>query len=202
MTNLKANLYSLAFLITRIKVSVYTLQETIENQSELRKIKFSDNFLEKFEYPNLIIASISEYSIIQFCSFLDEYKKFNPSYIGTEYSERIKNVRLKNKYGLQRIQKWKDLYDYRNQVAAHNFDVKKKSILSSKQIIEYNIPDTIEEKTLFYNICLKISQNIFSEFEEIRESFDFDFNLTHKLKIKKNESFDLNEELKLINENM
>lgn len=202
MTNLESNLYSIAFLATRMKISVYTLKSTIENKEELELIKFPDIFLQQINYPNCIRALIADFSIIQFCSFLDEYQKFNPQYIGSEYSERIITVRRKNKYGIKRINQWNDLFDYRNQVAAHNFDIRKESILSKKERIEYKIPDTLEEKIVFYQICQKMTQNIFSEFVEIRNNFDWDFRLIHKLKVTKNLNFDFDRELMLIDKNM
>jgi len=202
MTHLESNLYSLAFLATHIKLSVYTLQEIIDNKELLDNIEFPDKYLQTIKFPNSLRAITSNFSIIQFCSFLDEYKNFNQSYIGIEYSERIKKVRAKNKYGIQRINKWKNLYDFRNQIAAHNFDIKKESILRKKEIIEYNIPDTLDEKLVFYKIIEKICNNIFSEFDEVRDNFDFTFKLNSKIEITKNSNFDLKNELKLIDENM
>ena len=166
MTNLESNLYSIAFLTTLIKTSIYTLDETIKNEKQLNKIPFADDFLQKTGFPNSIRAIVSQYSIVQFCSLLDEYKNFNPKHIGKEYTERILKVRKINKYVLQRINKCKNLYEYRNQIAAHNFEIKKKSILIKNELTEYNIPDTLEEKYLFYKITEKMCRNIFKEFKE------------------------------------
>ncbi len=126
MTNLESNLYSIALLTTLIKNSIHTLDATIKNTNQLNKIQFDDNFLQKTGFPNSLRGIISVHSIVQFCSLLDEYKNFNPKHIGKEYTERILKVRKKNKYGLQRINKWKNLYEYRNQIAAHNFEIKKR----------------------------------------------------------------------------
>ena len=101
---------------------------------------------------------------------------------------------------------WWNLYEYRNQVAAHNFDIKqgrsvKKSILKNDYIKTYNIPDTLLEQILFYKIVRKICNNIFDEFIEIRDHFDFDFNLNSKINIQNNK-INLEQELSLIDENM
>jgi hypothetical protein len=206
MDNLKSNLYSLAFLATHIKTSVYTLDETIKNIKKLDEIKFSDNHLKTMKYSDSLRISLTRQSIILFCSFLDEYNNFSKKHIGIQYSERINSVKFKNQYGIDRIKKWGNLYEYRNQVAAHNFDIKqgrsvKKSILKNDYIKTYNIPDTLLEQILFYKIVRKICNNIFDEFIEIRDHFDFDFNLNSKINIQNNK-INLEQELSLIDENM
>ena len=202
MTKLESNLYSIAFLTTHLKLSIYTIDEAIKNNELLSLVKFPEEFIQKIGFRKSVIALVSQYSLIQFCSFLDEYKKFNPNHIEKDYSERILKVRDRNKYGIQRINQWKGLYEYRNQIAAHNFDIKKESILRKKELTTYNIPDTFQEKFLFYKISEKICQNIFEEFTEIRDNINLDFNLDKKLNIVKNSNFNLTEELELIKKNM
>lgn len=202
MTKLESNLYSLVFLATRLKLSVKSLQNVIQNKGYIDEVKFSQDFYKSIGFANSIGAVISEYTIVQFCSFLDEYKNFNPRNHQEEHSSRIIKVRIKNKYGLQRIQQWKDLYRYRNQIAAHNLNIKNTPILETHELIKYNIPDTIEEKILFQNIVVKMCNNIFEEFSEIRDSFDYSFNLGKKLEVISNVEFDLERELELVEENM
>jgi hypothetical protein len=205
MDNLKSNLYSIAILATQVKLSVYTLEKVIENKDYLDEIEFSDNFLKKIKFPNLLRAILANQSIIQFCSFLDEYDKFNTKQIGLEYSQKIQKVRSKNYYAINRIKKWQNLFEFRNQIAAHNFDIKKgrskESILKNNTKKVYNIPDTIDEKILFYKLIQKMCNNIFAEFSDVAESFDFDFNLNSKINILNNK-INLEKELNLIQENM
>lgn len=202
MTKLEVNLYSIAFLATNLKLSVYSISEASKNEKLLSLINFPEDFLQKIGFKNSIIAIVSEYSIIQFCSFLDEYKKFSPKFIESEYSERIIKVREKNKYGIKRIEQWKNLYDYRNHIAAHNFNIKNKPILTKVELTEYNIPDTLQKKILFYKIVEKICRNIFEEFSEIRNNFNFSITVGQKLSFVKTPNFDLKNGLKLIEENM
>jgi hypothetical protein len=202
MTPLISNFYSLGFLATHIQLSVYTLQQTYENDKFLNKIEYSDNFLNQTTFSNSLKGIIANYSIIQFCSFLDEYKNFNSKYIGQKYFERIKKVRRKNHYGIQRINQWSDLYNFRNQMVAHNFDIKNESVFLKKELINYKIPDTLDEKILFYKIILKICQNISSEFQELNDEIDLNFTITKKIKILKNLDLDLDKEIDLIEKNM
>lgn len=202
MNNLGSNLNTLVLLATRIKLSVITFEKILENTDYLNKIKYSEGFYEKVGFQKSLRGLIAEHMIIQFCSFLDEYKKFNPKNIGQEYTEKIKIVRKKNKYGIRRIDQWKNLYDYRNQIAAHNFDIKNKSILSNKEIKEYSIPSTFYEISIFYKICEKICHNIFIVFPEFVVKVDLDIKLGDKVRYKRNLNFDFEEELEMIEKNM
>jgi len=202
MNNLESNLNTLVLLATRIKLSVVTFEKIIENKDYLNKISYSESFYQKTGFQKSLQGLISEHMIIQFCSFLDEYKKFNPKNIGEEYTERFKILSSKNKYGVKRINQWKNLYEYRNQIAAHNFDIKNRPILSKEEMTEYSIPNSFNEIFIFYKICEKICHNIFNVFPEFIEKIDLNIKLGDKVKYKKNLNLDFEKELELIEQKM
>ena len=103
-------------------------------------------------------AILSNHCLIQFKSFLDEYKNFNESNFDKKYAESIRRVRNINQYGIKRISKWKDLEKFRNDILAHNFRANKKSFFNNpnNEVYEYLIPDSLNEK----KVCLMIMQKI------------------------------------------
>jgi len=75
-------------------------------------------------------------------------------------------------------------------MVAHNFDIKNESVFLKTALINYKIPDTLNEKIVFYKVILKIYQNNSSEFQELNDEIALNFTLTKKIKILKNLDFD------------
>lgn len=195
----------LSFLFTQTKTTILSIEQCYLNPLLLDKIKFKEEFFNQITYSSTIRALLSNYSLIQFCSFLEEYKRFNVNISEDEkIIQRIVNVRSKNKYGTKRIAKWKDLENMRNHLLAHNFQVKKKSFFDNDEniIFEYNIPDTLEEKLIFIKIIEKICLNILNEFPEILKVSNIEtYRMSENLKISKN-LINLEKELNEIDNNM
>ena len=179
----------LSFLFTQTKLTVISIEKCLNNNEYLNEIHFDETFYNQTPFSNSIRALLSNYSTIQFCSFLDEYKRFNPTLTNNEnLKSRIIKVREKNKYGLKRISKWKNLYDIRNQLLAHNFQIKNKSFFDNEEniVYEYSFPDTLNEKLIFLKIMEKICLNIIDEFNEILEVSNIaDYKMSEHIKIKK-----------------
>ncbi|HBV15814.1 MULTISPECIES: hypothetical protein [Chryseobacterium] len=196
---------SLSFLFTQIKLTILCIEECIKNHSELSKIKFDENFYNRPGFSMSSRAILSNHCLIQFKSFLDEYKNFNESNFDEKYSESIRRVRKLNQYGIKRINKWKDLEKFRNDILAHNFKANKKSFFNNpnNEIYEYLIPDSLNEKKVCLMIMQKICLNIMNEFPEvITHSNIIHYNIGMNLKINFDNKLDLEEETRLINENM
>lgn len=97
-----------------------------------------------------------------------------------------------------------DLKNFRNQLAAHNFQIKNKSFFKNEnnKIFEYNIPDTLNEKKVIIKIMEKICLNITREFPEILTSSNaITYKMAENITIKHND-IDLANELFLIDVNM
>ncbi len=155
-------------LQNQMKVLIDTMNRIEENESLLNTIKLNIPF-KKFSFKNTVNAYLSNYSIIIFCSFLEEYNQnFIPAKFDDYYKDRIINVKKKNKPGVKRINEWNGLINFRNQLVAHSFDIKGKSFFSSEiEHLEFKIPNTISEKNLFYGIVYLMCVNISEEFYEI-----------------------------------
>lgn len=196
---------SLSFLFTQIKLTILCIEECIKNNEKLSEIKFQENFYNNPGFSLSTRAILSNHCIIQFKSFLDEYENFNENYIDKKYAESIRKVRRKNKYGLKRINKWKDIGRFRNNILAHNFNYRKKSFFNNpdNKIYEYLIPDSLNEKKVCLMIMQKICLNIMEEFPQVvTHSNLIYYNMGMNLKINFEENIDLKEESRLINEMM
>ncbi|MPL55670.1 hypothetical protein SDC9_01149 [bioreactor metagenome] len=172
-------------LQAHINLSVESLNE-IYNNSEIFKGKYLENFYqEKMPLEVSLHTLISNYTIIQFCSFLEEYNEyFNPDFCEAKYKNRILEVRKKNSAGIKRINKWKDLIKFRNELVAHNLRIKNESFFSNQiENLEYKIPNSISEKNLFSGIVYIINSNIRDEFIDVILTFNPFESMLDKMKI-------------------
>lgn len=184
MIELKNIILTLINLQSQIHAVTKSLNKVIDNRKHLDIIKFEDYLADRVTLSGALNGILSNYTILQYCSFLEEYNKyFIPSLFETEYKERIIRVRKRNKPGLKRINLWKDIFDFRNQMVAHNFRVDKESFFSENlPELKYNIPNSTSEKNLMDGIIYLICWNIKLEFPELIESMDPDGLMLDKLK--------------------
>ncbi|QDO93587.1 hypothetical protein FNB79_06205 [Formosa sediminum] len=166
---LKEVIKTLFQLQSQINLTVESLNEINNNQQILEGIKIENYFDKNLNLKLSTSGILANYSILLFCSFLEEYNDFfNISYLKNSNCETISIVRQKNKAGIKRINKWKDLYNFRNQLIAHNYRIKKKSFFSNETAMhEYKIPNTLSEKNLLSGIIYFICLNIRDAFPEV-----------------------------------
>lgn len=186
-------------LHTQIKFAVTTLEKVYENKDLINTIKYNEEFFDRQTlFQSSVNAIISNNCIIMFSSFLDEYANFNKHKLGKELEDRIENVRNLNKPGIRRINKWKDIKNFRNHLAAHNFKINGKSFFSDEvKDLEYKIPNTISEKKLFLLITELICLNIRDEFPEVLYYMNPQSKMLDKMKII-GEEIDYEKESKII----
>lgn len=171
-------------LRAQIILCVETLNEILEHNEDLKqRLENFPNY--EVNLGQSCFTIVSNHSIILMCSFLDEYEGyFNTHYLKNTDSSRILKIRNKNKPGLDRIKKWKDLKSFRNYFAVHNFRIKGKSFFSEDVgNITMKIPYTLSELTLFAGILNMICLNILDEFSEIAQTIDIEENMLNKLLI-------------------
>lgn len=190
MKKLENIVQTILHLQTQLMIQVNTLNTVFENYILLNKVDLKDEFLNtsNVKFGQSISTLLSNYSIILFNSFLDEYNNhFIPSKCEPEFSTRIKHLRNNNKIILKRINEWNDIKKFRNEIAAHNFRIdsrEKKSFFSDEiEELKYKIPNTISEKLLFVELTKKICQNITSEFTELDYDKILKFKMVQKLNI-------------------
>ncbi|MEQ1798260.1 MAG: hypothetical protein ABL872_09920 [Lacibacter sp.] len=90
---------------------------------------------ELFHYMTLF-----KHSIMEACSFLEEYQNNFYPMAEEEFKERVKFVRTAAKPILKKINEWKDLQTIRNELIAHPWRSKKGNEFSYKKIFTYNSP--------------------------------------------------------------
>ena len=186
MNDLNQVIKTLLNLQSQINLIVETLNEIGNNCKTLSNIPLNNFFKGGMNLENSTHTLLSNYSIVMFCSFIDEYEKhFSISFLKSVDPERIKKVKVKNNAGMKRIKKWKDLHNFRNFMVAHNFRTKSgKSFFSEEfESFTFIIPNSISEKNLFVDITLLVCQNLKIEFPEIFNSLDPNELMLNKLKI-------------------
>ncbi|MDO1501129.1 hypothetical protein Q2T40_13395 [Winogradskyella maritima] len=185
MSKLRHVIQTLFSIDTQIKLQIETLNKVYVNKNFIDKIKHEGFFADQISFKNSLVSIISNHTIISFCSFLEEYNKFfSPSYVEDHFSRRVNYIRKKNKPGIKRINKWKDLNDFRNVIIAHNFRKKKESFFSTEfKNYDYIIPNSNSEKNLFYDIIHLICLNIRDEFPDIILTINPKFKMTDNLNI-------------------
>ncbi|MEX0997813.1 MAG: hypothetical protein WDZ45_12245 [Flavobacteriaceae bacterium] len=174
MSQLQHSIKTLFHLHGQIGLIVETLNEVGNNYKKLKKIELKNYFDPSIDLETSTHTLLSTYAIILFNSFMDEYEKyFIPSIEDFKYKDKILKVKNKNKPGIARIKKWKDLKKFRNYFAAHNYRINNDSFFSNKfKSFDLLIPNTISEKNLFYGIVHLICISIKNEFQDIVNEFD------------------------------
>ena len=185
MGELKNVIKTLFNLQTQIFLIVETLNEIGNNYQVLRKIKLENFFDKSMNFEVSSHTLLSNYSIIMFSSFIEEYDKyFNPSHLSGIDSLRIIKVKEKNRAGIKRIRMWKDISRFRNHMVAHSFRFKNKSFFSDDmEELRFKIPNKISEKNLFAGIAHLICLNIRDEFIECVTAFDNNQVMLDKMKL-------------------
>ncbi|WP_330442109.1 hypothetical protein [Flavobacterium sp. C4GT6] len=183
MSELKNVISTLFHLQGQIHLLIETLEKCTKNENLLNQIELT-SFNSDINFQKSVQGLLSNQSIIMFCSFLDEYNRYlTPQIDNSVYKDRITSLKQLNKPILKRINKWKDLYSFRNKLVAHNFRTNNKSFFSTDEVEIYKIPNTISEKILFDGIIYLICTNIRDLFPDVISQIDPDFIMLNKLKI-------------------
>lgn len=152
-------------------------------ESVYHLIKMSDivvTFLDKYDKKNAhdfevnrcnILFVDKAYSLILVNSIFDELNGFLLNYKGS-------NEKLISKIGIFKyimdpifnyLKKWPDIKNFRNNVLAHNFRIKKenyKSVFLSNRLFSYEIPETVIDYLMLYRCIEQIPMIIHQVFEE------------------------------------
>jgi hypothetical protein len=116
------------------------------------------------------------------CSFIDEYNEHLAPTKHPEFADRIKRLKQITKPVISRINRWKDLKDYRNNVLAHNLRIKEESFFSKgfkKKF--YNAPHSNSEIIFLAKLLPIITNCIAIEFPEVLQRIDIQETLHTKM---------------------
>jgi hypothetical protein len=105
-------------------------------------------------------------------SYLDEYNVNFLKNVEPNYSERVRQVRKISAPILKRINKWKDLEKFRNNIIAHPWRDKGKFIVPNSGT--YNVPRSWFEIAVFINLLKYAWSMVRIEFEEeLEQAIDY-----------------------------
>lgn len=98
------------------------------------------------------------------CSYLDEYNKNFLAKAEPEFRERIIQIKQIAKPAFKKLNEWKDLKEYRNQMIAHNFRVDSDKF-SFYMLGQYSAPRTYRDLALLRKHLAMINAIVQAEFE-------------------------------------
>ncbi len=150
----------------RLYESLFILHKCILNISSLLQL-----ILEKIhqENPNKDEAMLlAQYLQMESVSFMVEFKENLYQYSEKEYSQRISDIQKITKPIFNRINKWKDLNKYRNNIIAHPWRNFGKFVIPNNQA--YNVPKSWLEITVLGHYIKYVWAMVGAEFnKEIRD---------------------------------
>lgn len=115
---------------------------------------------------------LSQYLQMESVSFMLEFKENLYQYSEKEYFERISDIQKITKPIFKRINKWKDLNKYRNNIIAHPWRDSGKFVIANSQ--EYNVPKSWLEITILGYYIQYVWAMVAAEFKkEIRDSLAY-----------------------------
>lgn len=186
--------------LTQIRLLIHTTDMIKKNSDVFDKIEFEGHY-RQFPFGKSIVGSLLNYSLLKSASFLEEFNTiFTPSNY-PDYRDRIILFKKIVKPVTKRIDQWKDIRNYRNQILAHNFNINNSSFFSEDyENILYNVPHTDAEIKLLSELLVIITNNLVFVFPEIK-NLDLNPKMMDKLKFKRT-IVDLENEIHAIRENV
>jgi len=112
---------------------------------------------------------LAQYLQMESVSFIVEFKENLNKYSEKDYSQRITDIQKITKPIFNRINKWKDLNKYRNNIIAHPWRDSGKFVISNSS--SYNVPKSWLEITVLGHYIKYVWAMVGAEFnKEIRDS--------------------------------
>lgn len=169
-------------LLTQVTMMIRAADKIEEQQVLFRHLLQLDSPFDKYPSDMIMKAVLYNHTLLICNAILDEFnREFTPLKC-TEFADRVNKFRRQIKPVLGRIDKWKDLKNYRNQIIAHNLRIKGISIFDKDdKSISYNAPHTNNEIKLLVELLALITMNIGVEFPELRDSLNMSEHINDKL---------------------
>lgn len=156
--------------------SLFILTRTYDNITYLSEIMWDHDLIEKagFELEEKKVfhyLSLFSHIILETCSFLEEYEKNLFSVSEDQYKNRIRQLRKNAQPVIDKINEWKGLRDYRNQMIAHPWRIRQTKEFAYKDLFSYDIPTGYLELQLLRQylraVVLLIEVEFAAELEEM-----------------------------------
>jgi hypothetical protein len=84
--------------------------------------------------------ALFNHSLLEICSFMEEYDKYFHSTLEEQFKSRIKELRKAANPAMKKVREWKDLRVYRNEMIAHPWRTGNGKQLSYKKLLIYDVP--------------------------------------------------------------
>ena len=154
------------FTLLTLSIQITQAYDSIFDNEDIINSDFS---IDSSSYHELINSAIHDalasQIILKSVAFIDEWNDFFGVQTEPEYQEKILQVKRLVKPAFSCLKEWKELYDYRNQVIAHNLrDKGKRNIYLLNK--KYNAPQTDEELLLLAFCIHKIAQVVARYFQD------------------------------------
>lgn len=146
------------------EISIHHLL-TISNQilASFESIKDLNDASTDTELNKRIFFDVYSLTIIQTCSFIEEYDGFFKSE-NEIIKQKLRDFKSIFKPAMTRIRNWKDLFNFRNQYLAHNYRDRKKVSIAFKSIDSFDVPNTFPEYFILVGCIRFINEGIRKNF--------------------------------------
>ena len=153
-------LYESLYIFLRYSQDIRFLFELMIDFGYRERKQDEWNLKEKTHYITLYNTIL-----MNVCSYLDEYNKHFLSRAEEEYKQQILSIKKIAKPAFKKVNDWKDLKEYRNNMIAHNFRING-DVFSFNSLGHYNAPRTYRDIALLRKYLMMIQGVIEAEFRD------------------------------------
>lgn len=132
-------------MFMRFYDSLFILKRSYENVLDMGQLMWD------YELTNAEIISqehkrsvhylvLFNHSLLEICSFIEEYDKHFYSTSEEQFKNRIRDLRKAASPAMKKVHEWKDLRSYRNEMIAHPWRMGAGNQLSYKKLLLYDVP--------------------------------------------------------------
>jgi len=139
--------------------------------------RFKENKQMVYDYGNVL----SNYIKMELLSFMDEYHNYFNNKSENDYSKRISEIKAICKPVVKRINRWRGLNKFRNDIIAHTWRADGKLVLPDRS--KYDVPKNLVEIKILVDLNNYLWGLINAEFEK-----ETAFALNHFVNLKQTES--------------
>jgi hypothetical protein len=170
MKKLLVSFKTLGTLANQAKGALNATEKIREESDEFRSLIQLDGHFAPLRSDWFVNHIIRNQILLIACSALDEFNKCFTAQACPEFADRINQLRRQIRPVTRRIDQWKDLRKYRNQMIAHNLRIEGHAIIDREgNSLSYSIPYLHGEYVLLVNLLALLINQIAKAFPELAE---------------------------------
>jgi hypothetical protein len=125
--------------------SLFILKRSYENVLDMGELMWdyqltSAEIISQDHKRSVHYLTLFNHSLLEVCSFLEEYDKYFHSTSEEPFKKRIREFRKAASPAMEKVREWKDLRTYRNEMIAHPWRMGEENQLSYKKLLVYDVP--------------------------------------------------------------